>query len=62
MLFFLRLPHSKIERDIPLFAGFPLTEQPDSGVLPDIYVTPNAEDVINGVDTELEAARRLIGR
>lgn len=60
-LFFLNLPNTKIEIDIPLIADFPLTKQPDQGILPDIEVKPSIEDVINGVDTELETIRKLIG-
>ena len=60
--FFLRLPHSKLEMDIPLIAGYPLTEQSDEGLAPDVYVPPRVEDIINGVDTELEAVKALIAR
>jgi len=35
MMFFLRLPHSGIEMDIPLIGSFPYSEQPDQGVVPD---------------------------
>ena len=60
--FFLRLPHSTLEMDIPLIGYFPLTEQPDEGLMPDAYVEPNVEDVLNGVDTELEAVKALIAQ
>jgi C-terminal processing protease CtpA/Prc len=55
-MFFLTLPNSRIEMDIPLVATFPLSEQPDAGVTPDVLVEPAVEDVIAGVDAELEAA------
>ena len=59
-LFFLRLPHSTIEMDLPLIGYYPLTDQPDQGILPDVYVEPRVEDAINGVDAELEAAKQRI--
>ncbi len=61
-MFFLRLPNSKIEVDIPLVAGFPLTPQPDGGIQPDLPVPVRVEDFLNGVDTVLEAARGHIKR
>ena len=36
MMYFLRLPHSKVEIDIPIYGYFPLEEQPDRGVIPNI--------------------------
>lgn len=57
---FMKLPNSGIEMDIPLVATFPLTEQPDEGIVPDVVVRPAVEDVTKGVDTQLEAVRRLI--
>lgn len=46
--------------DIPLFASFPLTEQPDQGVMPDIRVEPSVEDIRRGVDTGLKATLQLV--
>ena len=60
--FFLRLPNSTLEMDLPLIGYYPLTEQPDEGLMPDVYVEPNVDDVINGIDTELEAVKALIVR
>ncbi|MEZ4887094.1 MAG: S41 family peptidase [Chitinophagales bacterium] len=59
-MFFLQLPHSKIEIDIPLIGDYPLGEQPNEGIQPDVLVRPNVEDVVNGVDTELEVVKKLI--
>lgn len=59
-IFFLTLPHSKVEMDIPIYATFYDVEQPDSGLMPDVYVKPDVEDVLNGVDTELEKVKSLI--
>ena len=54
--FFLRLPNSKIELDLPLVGQFPPTPQPDGGVTPDIVVPRTIEDVQRGADPELAAA------
>lgn len=61
-MFFLRLPNSKIEIDIPLVGVFPESEQPDAGLEPDVVVTPTMDGIINGVDEELQAALALIGQ
>ena len=63
-LFFMRLPNTKIEVDVPLI-GMDYDEavkRPDAGVAPDVYVKPNVMDVIRGVDTEMDAVNRLISR
>lgn len=61
-MFFLTLPNSKIEMDIPLVATVPLNRQPDEGIVPDVYVRPNVQDVVRAIDTEMEAVRRLIAK
>ena len=59
--FFLRLPNSKIEIDIPIFFQAPLNlSQPDSGVIPDVVVKSEIKDIVNGVDSELWVVKRLI--
>lgn len=58
-LFFLWLPNSKIEIDVPLIGYYPLTEQPDKGLTPDITVLSTAEDSINKRDKALEKALAL---
>ncbi len=57
--FFLRLPHSQLEIDLPLIATFPPTPQPDAGLTPDILVTPTIEDITAGRDAELAAIAPL---
>ncbi|HEX8702241.1 MAG TPA: S41 family peptidase [Myxococcaceae bacterium] len=52
--FFLRLPRSKIEVDLPLIGQYPLGDKPDAGIEPDIAITPRVQDIARGVDTELE--------
>ncbi len=54
--FFLRLPNSGIEVDLPLIGFYPAGERPDAGIVPDVLVEPRADDVALGVDTELRAA------
>ena len=57
---FLRLPHTGIAVDIPLYAARPATPGPDRGVVPDIVVPLDAEAVIAGRDPEMEAARAVL--
>ena len=59
--FFLRLPHSGIELDLPLIGTFPTEPTPDAGVKPDVPVTRSASDIVSGHDPELQAALRLLG-
>jgi len=60
--FFLRLPTSRAEVDIPSLALLPLTQEPDGGVPPDVKVQMKAEDLALGKDTQFEAALRLAAR
>ncbi len=55
--FFLRLPHTKIEIDLPLIGFYPTGVRPDAGLQPDIPVEPRVEDIAGGVDAELNALR-----
>ncbi len=57
--YFLRLPNSGIEVDLPLIAQFPTDSQPDAGLVPDVVVAPSVRDIAAGVDTELEAVLAL---
>ena len=58
--FFVRLPRTGFEVDLPLVAGIPLTDEPDAGVEPDILVTPTVADLISGADAEIRAVRAAI--
>lgn len=58
--FFLHLPHSGIELDLPLIGTFPPEPMPDAGVTPDVAVTRTASDIASGRDPELEAALRQL--
>ena len=52
--FFLRLPKSGIEMDLPLIGTFPESPQPNSGLQPNIVVSPSVEDLIAGRDPALK--------
>jgi hypothetical protein len=58
--FFLRLPGSGIEVDLPLIGTFPATPQPDGGVAPDVNMLESAADIAAGRDSLMEAARAAI--
>lgn len=57
--FFLRLPHSGIEMDLPLIGTFPPAPVPDSGIAPDVLVTPTPLDIAAGRDPGMTAALQL---
>lgn len=57
--YFLRLPNSGIEVDLPLIAQFPATPMPDAGIAPDVLAVPTAQDVAAGADRELETVKAL---
>ncbi|HMT39234.1 MAG TPA: S41 family peptidase [Thermomonas sp.] len=54
--FFVRLPGSGIEFDLPLVGYFPTTPQPDAGLMPDIMAAPSVDDIAAGRDVALQAA------
>ncbi len=58
--FFLRLPKSHIELDLPLVGTFPAVPQPDAGLTPDVLVTPTVEDILKGRDAEMAAVAALL--
>lgn len=60
--FFLTLPNSKIEVDVPLIAQFFPQKRPDRGVQPDVVVAPTLASVVEGRDIELAKVFDLIGR
>ena len=61
-MFFVRLPQSGLEFDLPLKGFFPEASQPDAGILPDIAVANRAEDIAKGFDREAAAARSFLLR
>lgn len=58
--FFLYLPNSKIEIDIPVYFFAPFDAQKDESVLPDIAVKREARDIGNNFDRELAVIKDLI--
>ncbi|GAB4395599.1 MAG: S41 family peptidase [Microscillaceae bacterium] len=58
-MFFLRLPHSKIEIDIPIIGSFS-NEKAAGGIVPDIIVHPTVEDLVKGEDKVLSVTREII--
>ncbi len=54
--FFLRLPNTKIELDLPLIARF-VDSAPDSGLRPDVVVATTVEDIVRNRDVELDAVK-----
>ncbi len=57
--FFLRLPYSRIEIDLP-FIYQAHTGQRDEGISPDYNVTLTQQDIYNGQDTQLDFVLKLI--
>jgi ABC-type uncharacterized transport system YnjBCD ATPase subunit len=55
-LFFLRLPASGLEVDVPLVGHFPSVPKPDAGLTPDIFAEPTIEDIASGRDHVMEKA------
>ncbi|RYD59810.1 MAG: peptidase S41 [Sphingomonadales bacterium] len=54
--FFVRLPASGIEFDLPLVGYFRLSPQPDAGVAPDVRVRASAGDIAAGRDPAIARA------
>jgi hypothetical protein len=54
--FFVRLPASGLELDIPIIGNFPVTPQPDQGVMPNVAVAPIAADIAVGRDSAMVRA------
>lgn len=59
--FFLRLPNSSIEIDVPVYFFAPLEWQKDESVIPDILVKRQPKDAGNNLDRELVTIKNLIG-
>ena len=62
--FFVRLPATGLEVDLPLVGRFPadgdLAALPDAGLTPDVVVPTTAADLAAGRDPQLAAARALV--
>lgn len=59
-IFFLTLPNSKIEIDIPLIGMYPMEDMPDEGIRPDYVVEQSSSGLSQGIDDQLEKALSLI--
>jgi Peptidase family S41 len=59
--FFVNLPRSHVELDLPLIGFFPASREPDRGLTPDMPTSVTAADIARGFDRELDAALRSIG-
>jgi C-terminal processing protease CtpA/Prc len=59
----IKLPHTKLRVRLPFFRLVQYHHIPEKGrgVLPDIYLKPVYQDVVNGVDTKLEWVRKILG-
>jgi len=58
--FFVRLPASGLEFDLPLVGYFATGRQPDAGLIPDYEVTTTSRDLAAGRDPILERAVALL--
>jgi Peptidase family S41 len=57
--FFVRLPASGLEFDLPLIGTFALQPAPDAGIEPDVKVDVAAVDIAPGIDAQMERALAL---
>lgn len=58
--FFLSLPNSKIEIDIPVYFQSPLKSQKDVSVIPDLIVKKDVSDIGNNFEREIETIRKML--
>ncbi len=58
--FFLRLPNSAVEIDIPVYFQSPINPQKDEIIIPDIIVKKDVSDIGNKFDRELSTINILI--
>ena len=59
--FFLRLPATGTEVDLPLIGFFPDGPRPDAGITPDLVVTPTVRDIAGGRDRQMASALAWAG-
>ena len=60
--FFVRLPASGLEFDLPLIGEFPPGRPPDAGLPPDVQVSATAADMAAHLDPALETAARWVAK
>lgn len=54
--YFVRLPATELEADLPLIGRFPTIPQPDRGIIPDIAIPITRAEIANGTDSQLRRA------
>jgi hypothetical protein len=59
--FFIRLPETGLEVDLPIIGSFPPEPQPDAGVVPDVPVVLQMADIARGKDPAMAAALARMG-
>jgi C-terminal processing protease CtpA/Prc len=59
-IFFLTLPNTKIEVDIPLIGRYPMKSLVDEGIKPDFWVAGTLQGYISNRDEQLEKAIEMI--
>jgi hypothetical protein len=59
--FFLRLPMTHLEVDLPIIGFFPDRPQADAGIEPDLPIADAPEDIRTGRDRPMERALELLG-
>ena len=58
--YFLHLPNSKIEVDIPVYFQSPIAPQKDESVIPDVVVKKQSEDIGKDFDREIFTVKEMI--
>ena len=58
--FFLRLPESGLEADLPIIGAFPRDPQPDRGVRPDVAIPRTAASIGAGTDPALDRSLSIV--
>lgn len=58
--FFLRLPESGLEADLPLIGYFPRQAMPDAGIEPDVRAAATAASIAAARDVAMDAALRVV--
>lgn len=59
--FFVRLPETGLEVDLPIVGIFSVQPEPDAGIIPDLLVRVTAADLAIGRDRQFEAALATVG-
>ena len=56
------LPNTKLRVRLPFFrlVQYRHVSQKGTGVIPDVYIGPNWQDILKGTDTKLEAVKKMI--